>query len=56
MKTIERILEAQGFTPQEAEAFLDIINQAKLLQQTTQLEERKPYINKVVNSIARNDD
>ena len=56
MKTIGVILGEQGFNEREKEAFMDIIKEAKLLQKTTQLEELKPYINKVVNTIARNDD
>ena len=56
MKTIEDILNEQGFNEREAEAFMDIIKEAKILQKSTQLEDLKPYINKVVNTIARDDD
>ncbi len=56
MKTIEDILHEQGFTERESEAFMDIIQQAKLLQRSTQLEDLKPYINKVINTIAHDDD
>lgn len=51
-KTIEDILDEQGFTSKEKEAFLEIIKEAKLLQQTTMLEDLKPFMNKKINEVA----
>lgn len=55
MNMIKKILKENNFTPEEEAAFMEIINEAKLLQRTTMLEDLKPFIEEKVNEIARND-
>lgn len=52
MNTINEILEEQGFTPEEKEVFLDIINQAKTLQRNLMLEDLNSYMNEKITEIA----
>lgn len=56
MKTIDDILKEKGFTQKESEGFLEIIQEAKMLQRSTQLEDLKPFINQTVNKVIRDDD
>lgn len=55
MNMIKKILKENNFTPEEEAAFMEIINEAKLLQRTTMLEDLKPFIEEKVNEIACND-
>jgi len=51
---MDEILESLDFNSKEKAAFLDILNQARILQEATLLEELSNYINDKANDIAYN--
>lgn len=51
MKTIDDILKEQGFNDYEKKAFMEMINEAKLLQRTFLLEDLKEALSTKINEV-----
>lgn len=57
MTTIEKILEEQGFTPEEKDTFLEILSHAKTLQKNMSLDQLKAYMNQQIDKLGdKNED
>ena len=56
MTQIDEILNKQGFTPREKQAFIEMIQKAKSLQKTTNLEDLKPFMKQLIDKVAYNED
>lgn len=56
MTTIEQILEEQGFTADEKEAFLDMLSHAKTLQKNMCLDQLKAYMNQQIDKLLDKDE
>ena len=55
MTQIDVILKEQGFTEKEKEAFIEMIQKAKSLQKTTNLEDLKPFLKQLIEKVVRDE-
>lgn len=53
MKTIDDILDEQGFSPLEKKAFTEMISEAKLLQRTFMLDNLKEALSSKINEVTK---
>lgn len=51
MKTIDDILNEQGFEPKEKETFISMLSHAKMLQKNMGLDQLKSYMNEEIDKL-----
>ena len=53
MKTIDDILKEQGFSPKEKAAFLEMLSDAKRLQNSFMLDDLKNTLSTIINKVVK---